>query len=455
MESDPILPDATEVGLPPLTVATNRTRDAAIHFKSNCLGRLEFGGEQDHLECRSARPAASCRSQPWHHARMLVRMRMGDVSGAVGDLGVLVPLAAALIVVNGLDPGSVLMMAGALVVTAGLVFRVPFPVQPLKALTALAVAQGLTPEMIHAAGLQIGVILVLLAATGAADWLARLFTLPVIRSLQFAVGILLMISSVRLVTAPPMVFDDPPSRLMGLTLAAATLALVATAAATRRHVLIGILFAGALLIGILTSPLDLGMVRLHLPDVSLPSWSVFGSAFLLLVVPQIPLTYGNAVVGVSHLAREHFGEEARRVTPGRVALTCGLGNVVSAVTGGMPMCHGSSGFTAHVRLGAQTPAMNLLLGSVFITLGFVFSGQVLVIFGALPVWILAGFLAYTGARHAMLILDLRGTRLAIALLAGLVGIVTSNLAITTAVALVAEHAAAAARRLRSGTAARE
>lgn len=379
---------------------------------------------------------------------MLFRPSIGDFSGAVGDLGVMVPLVAALILINGLDPGSVLIMTGALVVTAGIVFRVPFPVQPLKALTALAVAQGLAPEMIHAAGFEIGVILVLLAATRAADWLARWFTLPVIRSLQFAVGILLVVTSVRLVAAPPAIFEDPPSPLLGLSLAAATLAVVAIAAARRRYVLVGALFAGGLIIGIVTANVEMGAVGLHFPDASFPPWSVFGSAFVLLVVPQIPLTYGNAVVGVSHLAREHFGDEARRVTPGRVSLLCGVGNLVSAVIGGMPMCHGSSGFTAHVRLGARNPAMNLVLGGAFLTLGFVFSNQVLVIFGLLPVWVLGGFLAYAGARHALLIVDLRGVHLAVGLVAGVTGVAMSNLAVTTAVALAAVHVPAAARRLR-------
>ena len=380
---------------------------------------------------------------------MRIRPVMGDLSGALGDLGVMVPLVAALVIVNGLDPGSVLILAGALVISAGVVFRVPFPVQPLKALTALAVAQGLSADMIHSAGLQIGVILLLMAVSGIASWLARLFTLPVIRSLQFAVGALLVVSALKLVLRPPSVFESSPPRVWGLVLAAATLAVVAIAAATRRYFLIGLLFVVGLLVGIIVTQMDLGVVELHLPSFGLPPWSVAGSAFVLLVIPQIPLTYGNAVVGVSHLAREHFGDAARRVSPRRVALSCGVGNVASAALGGMPMCHGSSGFTAHVRLGARTAAMNLMLGGAFLTLGLVFSNQVLALFGLLPVWTLAGFLAYAGVRHAMLILDLRRGRLMVALIAGVVGIVMQNLAITTGVALLAEHGPRVPRQLRT------
>ncbi len=60
------------------------------------------------------------------------------------------------ILVNGLDAGSVLVCAGLLVIAAGSWFKIPFPVQPLKALTAVAVARELSPDVIHAAGLELG-----------------------------------------------------------------------------------------------------------------------------------------------------------------------------------------------------------------------------------------------------------------------------------------------------------
>jgi sulfate permease, SulP family len=161
---------------------------------------------------------------------------------------------------------------------------------------------------------------------------------------------------------------------------------------------------------------------------------VWGSAFVLLVIPQLPLTYGNAVVGMADLAREHF-PGATRVRPGSVAWSCGVGNLASALLGGMPMCHGSSGFSAHVRLGATTARMNVLLGGTFVVLGVAFPEQVLVLFALLPVWALAGFLAYAGLRHALLVLDLRGWPLGLAVSAAAAGVATGNLAVTTAIAL--------------------
>jgi sulfate permease, SulP family len=365
---------------------------------------------------------------------------LGEATGAVADLGVLVPLAAALILVNGLDAGTVMIAAGVLVLASGLAFGVPFPVQPLKALTAVAVAQRLSPDVIHAAGLEIGVFLLLLSIRRVADVLARLFTRPVVRALQLGVGVLLLIAAARLVLRPPQVFTGTPPSPWPVALAVGAFVLVSVAARRGWFGLALVLLAGGIGAAWLLARPDVGGPTLDLPNPGIPPLSAFGSGFLLLVVPQLPLTFGNAVVAVSDLAHQYFGPRAAKVTPSRVCISCGLGNLASGVLGGMPMCHGAGGLTAHVRLGARTAAMNLLLGGALVVLGLFFGPQVPVILGLLPVWALAAFLAYAGLRHAWLVADLRGISLAIAVVAGAVGAITGNLAFTAALALVAEHA---------------
>ena len=376
----------------------------------------------------------------------MTKVRSGDISGAVADLGILVPLVAALVLVNGMDPGGLLLWAGALCLAAGLYFKVPFPVQPLKALTALAVAQTLSPEIVHAAGLEIGILLVLISITGVADRLATLFSKPVIRSLQFAVGALLVVTAVKLAADPPEIFAAAGGSLWTLVLAVVVAVVVAVAGHLRWNPAGALIMLAGVVVGWIIAAPDVGFISLHVPEVGVPSWSVWGTAFVMLVIPQIPLTYGNAIVGVSDLAREQFGDDARRVTPRAVAMTCGLGNVVSALAGGMPMCHGSSGLSAHVRLGARSKAMNVMLGTALMGLGLFYAEHLIALFGVLPVWALAGFLAYAGARHALLVLDLKGSRLAVALGAGVLGVVTGNLAYTTAVAIAVEVGARVARR---------
>jgi sulfate permease, SulP family len=363
----------------------------------------------------------------------------GEVSGAVADLGVLVPLAAALVLVNGLDAGAVLLCAGLLYLGAGLWFKVPFPVQPLKALAAIAVAEGLHPGVIHAAGLEMGLLLLLISIGGVANAVARIFTKPVIRSLQLGVGILLGIAAWKLVVKPPEVFSGVPSSPWPMLLAAATLFGVWWAARDGRYwAALAVLVAGIGATVVAAHP-SLDGPSILVPSIGLPPAAAFGTAFWLLVIPQFPLTFGNAVVAVDDLAHEYFGDAARRVSPSRICISDGLGNVISGLVGGMPMCHGAGGLTAHVKLGARTAGMNIVLGGTLVAAGFLFGPQVPVLLGLLPVWALAGFLAYAGIRHASLVSDLRGPSMAIALTCGVLGAAMGNLAITAGLALLADH----------------
>jgi sulfate permease, SulP family len=364
----------------------------------------------------------------------------GDVTGATADLGVMVPLATALILVNGLDPAAVFVCAGALVLASGVWFGIPFPVQPLKALTAVAVAQQLAPGVIHAAGIEIATVLLLLSIGDVADVVARVFTKPIVRALQLGVGVLLVITAVTLVANPPDVFRAVPSEPWPFVLAAATFVIAWWAARARRYeVAIVALIGGVVFAWTIAAP-ELSAPALSLPSFDLPRGRDFATALLLLVVPQLPLTFGNAVVAVSDVAQRSLGEAARRVTPSRVCISCGIGNLVSCVLGGMPMCHGAGGLTAHVRLGATSRRMNVILGSVFVLLGLFFAGQITEILGLLPVWGLAAFLAYAGLRHAALVLDLRRTDLVLATVAGALGASAGNLAATVAIGLAVEGA---------------
>ena len=381
------------------------------------------------------------------------RIGLGEVTGAVADLGVMAPLVTALILVNGLDAGAVLVCAGLLVLATGIVFRIPFPVQPLKALTAVAVAQQLSPGVIHAAGLEIAAVLLLLSVRHVADVVARVFTKPVVRALQLGVGVLLLISSIRLVLNPPEIFSGTPAAPWPWILMITAFAGVVVAARTRHFwVALAVLAAGVAAAVTSATP-HFGGPSFSLPDVQLPAGGAFASAFFLLVVPQLPLTFGNAVVAVNDLAHEYLGPAASRVSPSRVCLSAGIGNAVSGLLGGMPMCHGAGGLTAHVRLGASSAGMNVLLGALFLLLGLFFAAQIVVLLGMLPVWGLAAFLAYAAFRHAWLVSDLRGVDLVLALVAGALGAWFGNLAITAGLALLVVHGRRAMTQLtaRAGT----
>lgn len=355
---------------------------------------------------------------------------LGDASGAVADLGVLLPLLAALVLSSGLDVSTALIGVGTLYILAGLVFRVPVPVQPVKAAAAIVIAQQLDVQVLAAAGLCLGVLLLVLAATGAADRLARVFTAPVVRGLQLAVGLLLLKSAVNL--------NGIPGH-WGLLVIAAVIAAVLVAAAPRRAPAALLVLAGGLLWGAVANG-GLPAADLHVWQPALSTGSlqpaVLLQALVVLVLPQIPLTFGNAVVALTDLEHAYFGSAARRVTPRTVSLSSGTANVAVGLLGGMPMCHGSGGLTAHYRAGARTWRMGLYVGVPLLVGGLLFGPTALALLALIPVAVLAGLLAFTGVCHAALVADLRGYRLVVGVLVGLVGGLTGNLAYALVVGLV-------------------
>ena len=78
------------------------------------------------------------RRNPDHHRDRgergnILKLNRNELAGAVADVGVLLPIAVALIVKNGLSATAVLVPAGLLYLTAAAVYRHPVTVQPLKA----------------------------------------------------------------------------------------------------------------------------------------------------------------------------------------------------------------------------------------------------------------------------------------------------------------------------------
>src|ERR687887_1655484 len=96
-----------------------------------------------------------------------------ELAGAVADVGVLEPIAVVLIVANGLSATAVVLPAGLLYLTAALVYRLPVPVQPLKAFGAIAIAKGLGSEEIAAGALLMGAMFLVSGRLGLLDLLAR------------------------------------------------------------------------------------------------------------------------------------------------------------------------------------------------------------------------------------------------------------------------------------------
>jgi hypothetical protein len=361
-----------------------------------------------------------------------IRFGTRELAGAVADIGVLLPIAVALIVANGLSATAVLLPAGLLYVTVALAYALPIPVQPLKAFGAIAIAKDLGSDEIAAGALLMGVIFIVLGRTGLIDLAARAFPKPLIRGVQITVGLLFLKIAWGLVSDPPASFDDG-----GLgTAAAASLAvlgLVLLIALRRVAIALALVGLGAvIMVAQAGGELALGPSALALPDLDA---DVMLTALTVLVIPQLPLSFANSCLATADAARTYFGERAAHIRPGRLATSLGSANVIAGAMSGMPVCHGAGGLTAHHAFGARTGGAPLAMGSVLLVLALAGGSGLAAVLTAFPLPILAALLAAAGLLHIGLARDLAGIRdVALALLVAALGF-WLNLAVALAAGL--------------------
>lgn len=342
-----------------------------------------------------------------------------ELAGAVADVGVLVPIAAALIVSNGLSATAVLLPAGLLYIAAAFTYGLPIPVQPLKAFGAIAIAKGLGSDEIAAGALLMGVVFVFLGRLHLLDVAARAFPKALIRGVQLTVGLLFLKIAWGLVLDPPKSFAEhalPASWAVPL----AAVGVIAAISLRRYPVsLVLVLGGAAVMVALGGSDAALGPSNIAFPALD---WATMATAFTVLVLPQLPLSFANSCLATADAARVYFGEKAEAVRPGRLATSFGSANLFAGAIGGMPVCHGAGGLTAHVAFGARTGGAPLAMGIALLVLALGFGAGLAALLTAFPLPILAALLATAGLLHISLLRDLREPwAWALALAVGLVG----------------------------------
>ena len=328
-----------------------------------------------------------------------------EASGAVADLGVLVPIAIALIVSNGLSTTAVLLPAGLLYLVVVWRYRVPVAVQPLKAFGAAAIAAGAGADVIAAGSLLMGVVFVVLGATGWLDRLGAVFPREVIRGVQLAVGLLFAKIAWGMLTAPPTTFTEqwPPAITAAACVAITIVLLHWRRASALIVVALGLGLAVWTTWG--TGPLALGPTPIVLPSITTADLLL---AATLLVLPQVPLTITNSCLAPADAAPVYFPAEAPRVTPSRLALTLGGANLAVGAIGGMPLCHGAGGMSAHHAFGARSWRAPAIIGTALTILALALGQDLALVLRAFPLSILAALLLVAGITHVRLLGDLRG-----------------------------------------------
>jgi hypothetical protein len=301
----------------------------------------------------------------WLHGR--IRFDRNELSGAFGDIGTDFPLIVGMILAAKLDAPGVLILFGAMQVLTGLLYGMPMPAQPLKAMAVLVITQKLSGNILYGGGLAIGVVMLLLTLTGSIEWLARAVPKSVVRGIQLGLG--LQLASLALKDYVP---ADGAS---GYVLAALAFILTVALLGNRRIppapfvILLGIAYAFLFKLHGASLAEGLGF---RLPHFHQPAWHDVVTGFIVLALPQIPLSLGNSILASQQVAADLFPE--RRVTVRKISFTYSLMNLINPFFGGVPTCHGSGGIAGHYAFGGRTGGSVVLYGSVYLTLGLFFGG---------------------------------------------------------------------------------
>jgi len=129
------------------------------------------------------------------------------------------------------------------------------------------------------------------------------------------------------------------------------------------------------------------------------SWAAVFTGIVLLALPQVPLTLGNAVLAPVEFSNKEFPE--RPVTERKVALSTGLMNTLGSFIGAVPMCHGAGGMAAQVGFGARSGGAPVILGVILILLALGFSDSLAVLLRLFPQPALGVMLFLAGLQLAL------------------------------------------------------
>lgn len=337
-----------------------------------------------------------------------------ELAGAFGDIGTDLPLIAGILLATGLDPAGVFIAFGLAQISSGLVYGLPMPVQPLKAMAVVVIAGQATGGQLQLAGLMIGALMLGLAFSGLLDRLQRLIPVLVVRGVQAGLGLALARTALGLAGR---------EGGWGWIAAAGAVGLLVWLRGHRRvpgPLLVigaGVLWAAFNRIDWPVLTAGLGWVN---PTPAAMPWDQWLAALTLLVLPQVPLSLSNSVIATQRTVADLFPD--RPVTLRAIGRTYGVINLLSPWLGGIPMCHGCGGLAGYYAFGARTGGSVIIYGSLYLLTGAFFSGSFQEVLRAFPAPVLGAVLFVEAGVLLLLLREVPRTPLALAI-AGAVALV--------------------------------
>jgi hypothetical protein len=344
-----------------------------------------------------------------------IKFDRNEWSGAFGDIGTDFPLIVGMILAAGLDSASVLVTFGVMQIFTGSFYKMPMPIQPLKAMATIVITQKISPNILYGGGLAIGISMLLLNITKLIDWISRVVPKAVIRGIQLGLGIKL-----GLLALQDYVIADG---VAGYYLAAAAFLLAIFLLGNRKYppaifiIMLGMFYAFVFKID---GHSFINAVGIHLPQIHTPTWADILTGFLILAIPQIPLSIGNSILATNQIANDWYPK--RTVTIRKISYTYSLINLINPFFSGIPTCHGSGGIVGHHTFGGRTGGSVIIYGCLYIFLGLFLSQGFDTLVHIFPLPILGILLLFESLGLMLLVQDVTDSKSSfmIALLVGLI-----------------------------------
>ena len=122
-----------------------------------------------------------------------------EISGSLGDLGTLLPLLVALSAQRSIALAPALFFGGVANLITGFTWDVPMCVQPMKSIAAVALSEGWKEGRVTAAGIWMGILVLILGATSLIEVVNKIVPSNVVSGLQIGVGIRLASKGIQMV----------------------------------------------------------------------------------------------------------------------------------------------------------------------------------------------------------------------------------------------------------------
>ena len=358
-----------------------------------------------------------------------LRFDRNELSGSFGDIGTDFPLIVGMIIAADLDVASTLTMFGLMQILTGVTYGLPMPAQPLKAMAVMVIAQQAGSDLLYGGGLAVGIIMLLLSATGLIDLIAKVVPKVVIRGIQFGLGLQLASLALR-----DYVLSEGAT---GYVLAASAFAVTVLLIGNRRFppapfiILGGFVVAFAFRVDFDALTRGLGFEH---PTLHVPTGQDVWLGLLLLGLPQIPLSLGNSILATQQIAKDLFPQRSLSVR--KISFTYAMMNLINPFFSGIPTCHGSGGMAGHHAFGGRTGGSVVIYGLLYLVLGLFCAGSFEQVVHLFPKPILGVILLFEALALLALARDMMHSAAKVSLVFA-IGLLAVNLPYGYLVALVA------------------